>query len=198
MYIVFVSRDGRQWLCTFCVFKINQEYFNRHEKSREEAMSCNISQHMLVRPLRRALFLFLCILLLFWAPLSPPCLIDRSVSIFSCVCAPLTKTWWLQTAALLWVSFFFLLNRSISPLFRSVWVFHHFSAAVGDRVTLGCLQGDKDESEHYRGKTPGGFLPHSRKVCVQLGARSHHIHFIQPGKTTVREALGFRKDQVLF
>lgn len=56
MYIVFVSRYKGQWLCTFCVFKVNQEWFHKNKRSREEAMSLNVSQHMLVRPLRRTLF----------------------------------------------------------------------------------------------------------------------------------------------
>lgn len=132
------------------------------------------------------------------APLSPLCLINRSVSIFSCICAPLMNMWLLQTPARLWVSLFFFLNRSISPIFRSVWVFHHFSAAVGERVILRCLRGDKDAAERYSWQTPEAVLPHCRRVCVQLGARSRLMHFTQPGKTTVREASGFRKIRFYF
>ena len=51
MFVVFVSREKDEWLCTFCVFKMSQEYLDRHEQSREEVMSCNMSQHLLVRPL---------------------------------------------------------------------------------------------------------------------------------------------------
>lgn len=104
--VVFVSRDSGQWLCTFCVFKTNQEYFYRHEQSREEAMSCDMAQHRLVRELRHTLF-FNLHSLAHLSSRSPLCPIPRSVSIFSCVCALMRNTWLLQAPAPLWVFVFF-------------------------------------------------------------------------------------------
>uniref|UniRef100_A0A674P3X9 SP110 nuclear antigen, tandem duplicate 4 n=1 Tax=Takifugu rubripes TaxID=31033 RepID=A0A674P3X9_TAKRU len=46
---------GGQWLCTFCVYKSNEECFYQEEQSREEAMSLQLSQHLLVRPPPRSL-----------------------------------------------------------------------------------------------------------------------------------------------
>lgn len=42
-----VCKYKGQWLCTFCVFKVNQEFFRKNKRSREEAMSLKVSQHML-------------------------------------------------------------------------------------------------------------------------------------------------------
>eukprot|EP00066_Takifugu_rubripes_P012746 XP_011602012.1 PREDICTED: nuclear body protein SP140-like protein isoform X1 [Takifugu rubripes] len=39
--------DRGQWLCTFCVYKSNEECFYQEEQSREEAMSLQLSQHLL-------------------------------------------------------------------------------------------------------------------------------------------------------
>nr|XP_046271228.1 nuclear body protein SP140-like protein isoform X2 [Scatophagus argus] len=39
--------DSRLWMCTFCVFKSNQEYYYRDELKMEAALSRQISQHML-------------------------------------------------------------------------------------------------------------------------------------------------------
>ncbi|TKS91696.1 Nuclear body protein SP140-like protein [Collichthys lucidus] len=42
-----VLGDGIQWMCTFCVFKSNEECYYKDELKREAAMSKGISQHML-------------------------------------------------------------------------------------------------------------------------------------------------------
>ncbi|XP_070779559.1 nuclear body protein SP140-like protein isoform X2 [Enoplosus armatus] len=42
-----IIRDDRPWMCTFCVFRTNQEYYYWDELEREAAMSCQISQCML-------------------------------------------------------------------------------------------------------------------------------------------------------
>lgn len=55
MCVVFVGRDSGQWLCTFCVYKSNEDCFYLHEQSREEAMSRQLSQHLMVRPPPRSL-----------------------------------------------------------------------------------------------------------------------------------------------
>ncbi|KAM3599074.1 uncharacterized protein V6R79_026387 [Siganus canaliculatus] len=49
--------DDSTWLCTFCVFRSNQQYFYRDEQTMEAAMSRQISQHMLEC---QYLFLHLC------------------------------------------------------------------------------------------------------------------------------------------
>lgn len=194
MYIVFVSRDKSRWLCTYCVFKTNQTCIDR-QQSREAAMSRNTSHHMLVRPLPCTFFFFFCILLLFL----PHCLFPVSPTGVSVSSPASVHHWWTRGCSKLQPlceSLFFFLNRSISPIFRSVWVFHNLSAAVGGVIR--CLPEHKAAAGPYSGQTQREVLSHCWRICVQLGARSCHIHFKEPGKTTVREALGFRKDQVLF
>ncbi|XP_027141747.1 nuclear body protein SP140-like protein isoform X2 [Larimichthys crocea] len=51
-----VLGDGTLWMCTFCVFKSNEECFYKDELKREAAMSNEISQHML-----KCQYLLLCL-----------------------------------------------------------------------------------------------------------------------------------------
>lgn len=44
---VCVNRSNSQWMCTFCVFRISQEYYFRNELTKEAAMARDMSQHML-------------------------------------------------------------------------------------------------------------------------------------------------------
>ncbi|XP_034395971.1 nuclear body protein SP140-like protein [Cyclopterus lumpus] len=48
--------DKRLWMCTFCIFRTNREYFYWEELEREAAMSRQISQRML-----QCQYLFLCL-----------------------------------------------------------------------------------------------------------------------------------------
>lgn len=196
MSIFLVSRDKSQWLCTFCVFKINQEWFYKNEQSREEAMSCNVSDHMLVRQLQHPLFFIFLFFAFFGSSgYSAPSLFHQQECQYLLLHLCNADEHVVAANSSPSVSLFVCLfsNRSISPIYRSVWVFHHFSAAVGEQVILRYLQGDLDVVDHYRGQTQGGALHHCRTVCVQLGVSSQRMHFTQPGKIYSQWSFRFQK-----